>query len=180
MQYTYQDVFSTAQNSFWTCWFWCLLVLLLFFVSPLPYQQNSFLWGLFSSMATKNKVTWGEIGWIGRVRHGGHAIFGQKVVSSQCGMGRCVHKSPIVKWSNVLRESSKNFHWSQMQPLTTTPAGTLIQLSGFLEHSPSRGSLYYMGPTFQKIILVLGGHFVYSVSSWLWQFPRLSLVWWPW
>ena len=39
MQYTYPGVFSTAQNSFWTCQFWCLLVLLLFFVLPLPHGQ---------------------------------------------------------------------------------------------------------------------------------------------
>ena len=31
MQCTYQDVFSTAPNSFWICWYWCLLVLLQFF-----------------------------------------------------------------------------------------------------------------------------------------------------
>ena len=28
---------------------------------------------------------------------------------------------------------------------------------GFLEHSPSKGSLYYKGPTLQKIILVSEG-----------------------
>ena len=30
MKYTYRDIFSTAQNSFWTCRFWCLLVLCCF------------------------------------------------------------------------------------------------------------------------------------------------------
>ena len=40
IQYTYQDIFSTAQNSFWACWFWCLLVLLSFFVLSLPHWQN--------------------------------------------------------------------------------------------------------------------------------------------
>ena len=48
MQYTYWDIFSTAQNSFWTRWFWCLLVLLRFLVLPLPHQQNVSLWGSFS------------------------------------------------------------------------------------------------------------------------------------
>ena len=37
-QYTYRDIFSTAQHSFWTHWFWCLLVFLPFFVSPFPHQ----------------------------------------------------------------------------------------------------------------------------------------------
>ena len=39
MQYTYQDIFSTAQSSFWTHWLWCLLVLLPFSVSPRPQGQ---------------------------------------------------------------------------------------------------------------------------------------------
>ena len=63
MQYTYQDVFRTAENSSWTHRFWCLLVFLLFFVSFLPHGQNVSLWGLFSSGETK-KVTRGKIRWI--------------------------------------------------------------------------------------------------------------------
>ena len=52
-QYTYRDFFSTMKNSFRICWFWCLLVLLLFFfVSPLPHYQNVSLWGPFSSWET--------------------------------------------------------------------------------------------------------------------------------
>ena len=45
----------------------------------------------------------------------GHAIF-----------GACI--PPIMKWTNTLKESSKKIHWSQMQPLTPPPAGTLIQM----------------------------------------------------
>ena len=47
MRYTYWDFFFTAKNSFWTHWFWCLLVLLPLFVSPLPHEQNISLWGIF-------------------------------------------------------------------------------------------------------------------------------------
>ena len=75
MQCTYWDIFSTAQNSFWTCWFWCILVLLLLFVSPLPCRQNIFLWGFFSS-EEQEKSHLEEDKWIGRVGHGGHAVFG--------------------------------------------------------------------------------------------------------
>ena len=87
MQYTYQGVFSTAQNSFWTRQFWCLLVLLPFFVSPLPHQQNTSLWGLFSSGETKKKVSEGEMGWIGRVGHRRSCHFWSKTAehSAQCG-----------------------------------------------------------------------------------------------
>ena len=127
MQYTYQDVFSTAQNSFWTCRFWCLLVLLLFFASPLSHRQNISLWGLFSSRETnKKKISRGET-----VEQGGWSIgvmlfFGQKLLNTQHSVGRCAHKSPIMKWVNALKKPSKKIHWSQMQPLTTTPAGALI------------------------------------------------------
>ena len=55
MRCTYQGFFSTTQNSSWTHRFWCLLVLLPFFVSRLPHQQNVSLWGIFSSRETKRK-----------------------------------------------------------------------------------------------------------------------------
>ena len=73
-KYTIWDIFSTAQNSFSPLQLLCLLVLLLFLVSPLPPQQNISLWGLFSPGKQKQKATQGEIRWIGRVGHGGHAI----------------------------------------------------------------------------------------------------------
>ena len=41
--------FFTAQNSFWTCQFWCFIVRLLFFVLLLPHGQNISLWGICSS-----------------------------------------------------------------------------------------------------------------------------------
>ena len=57
-----------------------------------------------------------------------HAIFGQKLLNTQQSVNKHAHKSPIRKWANALKESSKKIHWSKMQPLTTMPAGTLIQL----------------------------------------------------
>ena len=104
--------FSTTQNRFWTHPFWCLLVLLMFFISLLQHQQNSSLWGSFSSRETKKKVTRGEIRWIGKVRHGGHVIFGLELPNTQHSVGSCAHKLPIMKWANTLKESSKNIHWS--------------------------------------------------------------------
>ena len=71
MQYTYVDFF-TAQNSFWTCQFWCLLVLLVFFVVvvvvPLPHRQNVSLWGLFSPGTHAQKS---HLGWDWMNRKGG-------------------------------------------------------------------------------------------------------------
>ena len=71
--------------------------------------------------------------------------------AEQHGVGRCAHKSPIMKRANTLKESSKKIYQSQREPLTVTDE--------FLEHSPSRGSLYYKWPTLQRIILILGGFF---------------------
>ena len=59
--------------------FFCL------FVSPLLPWQSISLWGLFSSRETK-KVAWGENRWIGRVGHGDHAVFGQKLLNTQGGV----------------------------------------------------------------------------------------------
>ena len=109
MQYTYWEFFSTAPNSFWTRWFWCLLLLVPFFVLSFPHWQNVPLWEHFSSGETNKKVTRGEIRWIGRVWHGNHAVFSQKLLNTQYSVGRCTHKSPIMKWVNVLKESSKKF-----------------------------------------------------------------------
>ena len=59
---------------------------------------------------------------------GGHVIFGQKLLNTWHHVGRCVHKSSIVKWASALKEYSKKIHRSRRQPLTTMPAGTLIQV----------------------------------------------------
>ena len=157
MQYTYQDLFFTAQNSFWTCWFWCLLVLLPFFVSPLPHQQNLFLWGYLSSMEANKKFTQGEIRWLGRAGHSGHAVFGQKLPNTQHGVGRCTRKSPIMKWANAPKEKSLHKHSLKLNATSHHNASWYTDTDVFLEHSPSRGSLYYKRPTLQKIILEFFG-----------------------
>ena len=137
MQYSYQDIFSPAQKSFWIYWFWCLLVLLLFFVSPLLWRQNVSLWGLFwSRTPKKNCLGWDRVKSEGG--HGGHAGFGQKLLNTQHSVGRHTCKSPIMKWANTLKESLKTTHRSRTQPLTIPPACTLIQVY----HPPSKGSLY--------------------------------------
>ena len=109
---------TTAQNSFWTHWFWCLLVLLLFFCFTFSTWGGGedFLFRKFFIWGDKKKAAWGEIGRIDRVGYRGHAVFGQNC----CGH-RCAGKSPIMKWTNALKKSVNKLHWSWMQPLTTTP-----------------------------------------------------------
>ena len=104
MQYTYPDIFSTAQNSVGTHQFWCFLVLLPFFISPVPHPQNVSFWGLFQAKG-KERVAGDKIGWTRRVRHGGHAVFSQKLLNTQSGVDRWACKSLIMKWANALKES---------------------------------------------------------------------------
>ena len=59
---------------------------------------------------------------------GGSWNFWSKTANTQHAVSRWPHKSHILKWANALKESSNKIHWSQMQPLTTMPAGTLIQM----------------------------------------------------
>ena len=152
-------MFFPAQNSFWTCWFGCLLALLTFFVSLLPHPQNISLWGLFFSWGNKNKVARGKIDWIGRVENRAHAVFGQTL------LGLRAHKSPIMKWANTLKESSKNS--LKLNIASHNNASWDTDSDAFPDHSPSGGSLYYKGLTLQKIILFWGGegHPLYTYGS---------------
>ena len=128
----YRDVFSTAHNSSWTHPFWCLWVLLLVFVSPLPHWQNVSLWGLFSFRKTKK-------GCLG-VRTGG---WGMGVMPS--GGKSCWTLSTV--WAGVLvNHPSWNgpTHWKSLQknPLKPNTASQNTtswhtDTDGFLEHSSS-------------------------------------------
>ena len=69
-----------------------------------------------------------------RDRHRDHAIFGQTLLNSQHSVGRGTRKSPIKKWANALKESSKKLteaewsfsqhhqlvHWYRWVPRTPT------------------------------------------------------------
>ena len=147
--------FSIAQNSFWTCQFWCLSVLLPFLSSHLFHVDKTFSSEDFFHPWKQQKVTWGETAWIGRVGHRGSAVFGQKLLNIQHSVGRCAHKSLIMKWETLKESSKKN----SLKPNEASHNNTswYTDTDGFLEHSPSGGSLYYKGPTLQKIIEVLRG-----------------------
>ena len=146
-QYTYQDIFSTAQNSFWTRRYWCLLVPLPFvclfvcFVSPLPHQQNASFWGLFSSRETKTSHSGQEQ--VNREGgHGGHAVCSLKLLNTECGVGRCACKSSMMKWVNML--SLQKIY--SLKPNAASHNNTRWYTDvGFPEYSPSGESLYYEG-----------------------------------
>ena len=76
------ETFSHCSNRFWAHRFWCLLVLLLFFVSPFSHWQNVSFEDFFHLGKQQKKTRW-----IGRVGHGGHAVFWSKTAehSALCG-----------------------------------------------------------------------------------------------
>ena len=106
MQYTYRDIFSTAQSSFWTCRFWCFLVLLPFFCFTSTSTKHFPLRTFFVKGNKKNLLRvrlgkWG--GWSTRVMR----FFDQKLLKTQHSMGRCAPKSPMMKWANALSRQKK-------------------------------------------------------------------------
>ena len=118
----------------------------LFHISKMfPFEE-------FFHPGKQKKKSRGEIGCIGRVGHGGHAILGQKLLNIQHSVGRCTCKSPIMKWANALKVLKKN----SLKPNAASHnnASWCTDTDGFLEHSPSGGRLYYKGPILQKIIPV--------------------------
>ena len=64
-----ETFYSTAHNSFWTLWFWCLLVLLAFFCFTSSISAKSFHLRIFFVWRNKKRVAWGEI-WLFRARLG--------------------------------------------------------------------------------------------------------------
>ena len=96
-------------------------------------------------------VAWGEIRWIGRMGHRGHTIFGQRLVNTQQGVGRCTHNSPIMKHQCVERVYKKKL--LKQNAAFHNSSSWYTGMGGFLKHSPSGWSLYYKGPAFQKTIL---------------------------
>ena len=136
----------------WRCFFHCskhfsnLSVLMPFsachFLFHLFHISKMFPFEDFFHPGTQKKVPRGEIGCMAGVEHGGHAIFSQKLMNTQHGVGRCAHKSPIMKWANTWRESSKK-NSLKLNTASHNTTSWYTDTEGFLEHSPSGGSLYY-------------------------------------
>ena len=100
--------FSTAQNRFLN-----FSILMPFSTSALfcftsPTLAKCFPLRTFLSRETQ-KSHWAEFKRIRRVGHGGHDVFGQKVLNTQHGVGRCTPKSSIMKWVTVLKVFKKKF-----------------------------------------------------------------------
>ena len=133
MHCTYWDMFSTAQNSFWTHWFWCLLVFLLCFVSHFPLrtffnQRNK---------QTKNCSGWDLVNRMGEV-------WGSHWTLTVVWTGVLINH-PLWNGQNTERVFNKNSLKPNAASHTTTSWYTDIDM--FLKHLSSRGNPYYKGPT---------------------------------
>ena len=64
-------------------------------------------------------------------------FFGQKLLNTQGSVGRCACKSPIVKWANALKESSKNYSLKLNAASLKLNASWYTDTDVFLEHSPT-------------------------------------------
>ena len=134
-----EKLFSHGSNQFLNS---LILMLLLFFVSPLPHWQSVSLWGLFSSKETK-KMSFRERSVNRECGYGAHAIFGQKLPNTG------------VVWASVLINHSSwhgQTHWKSLQKNSLKPntasynnASWCTDTDVFLEHSPSGGKAVLQG-----------------------------------
>ena len=115
----------------------------------------------FHYLGHPQKITWGKIRWMG-----GWGI-GVLPFVKNCWTLSTVWAGVLVyhpSWNGQTR--CKSLPKNSLKPNTASHnnASWYIDTDGFLEHSPSRGSLYYKGPTLQKIIPVFwgGSPLVYS------------------
>ena len=143
MQYTW-DVFSTAQNSFWTH-----LILMPFSAKP--------VWGLFSSGETKLSL-WGSDQVNRAVGAQGSCCFWSK--PDECSVW-CKQVGALVNhpaWNGQMcwKSLQKKKNSLKLTVASHNNASWYADTDGFLEHSPSGGSLYNKGPTLQKINLFWG------------------------
>ena len=168
------ETLFTALNSFWIHQFWCLLVLLPFFVSPLPHQQTISFLGLFSSgVGGRSCLGWD---WVNREGGALRPCTGVKnswTLSSVWAFALVNHPlwNGQMRWKSLQEIVSFISSWpllNSLEPNTASHnnASWYTDANGvFLEHSLSGGSLYYKGSTCQKIIPgFLGSPLIYELA----------------
>ena len=105
MQYTYRDIFS---NSFWTHLFWYLVVLLKFLFHLFHIGKMFFSGDFFDPGKQKKSLSrWDRVNREGGAQ--GSCRFWSKSAEHSVRCGQFAPKSPIMKWANTLKESSKKF-----------------------------------------------------------------------
>ena len=138
-----ETFFPTAQNSFWTGRFWCLLVLPHFLFHPFRIGKT-FPFEDFFHLGNKKKSFGVRLG-----EQGGWGMGVMPFLVKNC-------RTLSAVWVGVLiNHPSWNgqTHWKSLQKkslkLNTAShnnASWYMITDGFLEHSLNRGSLFYMPP----------------------------------
>ena len=127
------------------CHIFCLFHL--FHISKIfPFED-------FFSLRETNKNCLGDTGWIGVVGPGIH-VFGQKLLNTQHGVGKCSVNHP--SWNGQIRWKSLQKNSLKLHAASHHNTSWYTDIDGFLGHSPSRGSLYYKALTLQKIVPFMG------------------------
>ena len=102
-----------------------------FFVSLLPHRQNFLFEDIFHGETKKSCLGQDQVN--REVGHEAHAFSGPKLLNTQHSVGRCIRKSPIMKWANMLSLQKKFteaklslsqqrqlVHWHRWVPRTLT------------------------------------------------------------
>ena len=113
----------------------------------------------------KQKKSLGEIWWIGRV---GHRVM--LFLVKKCWALRAVWAGALVEypsWNGQTQWKSLQKNSLKLNTASHNNTSWYTDTDGFLEHSPSQGSLYYKAPSIQKIIL---GCFLFLVFPRIYQF----------
>ena len=135
----------------WRCFFHCskqfvsFLILMPFSVSAIFLFHSSTLTKclpLRTFFIWENKKS--QLGWDQVNREGG----AWSLLNTKQGVGWCTRESPIMKWANTLKTSSKKFTEAECS------LSQQLQLVHWYRWEPSGGSLYYKEPALQKIIPV--------------------------
>ena len=104
--------------------------------------------------------------------HGGRVIFGEKLLNTQCGVGRCTCKSPIMKRTNTLSLQKTSL---KLNAAFHNNASWCTDTDGLLEYSSREGSLYYQDPPLQEPIQDTTLHLVIISRGFCGVFLGLSL-----
>ena len=72
------------------------------------------------------------------MRYGSHAVFGQKLLNIQHGVGRYAHKSPTMKWANTLSLQKNSL---KLNAASHNNTSWYTDTGGFLEYSLSGGEV---------------------------------------
>ena len=119
--------------------FWCFCHLLFHLFHISKRFLSFFIWE-----NKKKTVVLGEIRWTGRLGNGGHAVFGQKCWTCSVVWAGALVNHPSwngqVWWKSLQKNSLK------LNTACHSNATWYTDMDGFLEHSPSRESLYRKGP----------------------------------